>query len=342
MEVLAIVPARSGSKGIKHKNLQLWRGRPLLEHAINHARGAKSINRVLVSTDSADYATLARTCGADVPFLRPAELAGDLSTDLQVFQHALAWLADRESYRPDICVHLRPTYPSRDPAMVDQLICLLIANQTLDSVRTVVAAVENPFKMWFRSAEGLLSPALTGERHESYNLPRQLLPLTYWQNGCVDVVRTSVILEQNSITGRSIYGYVMSPKERLDIDTSEDLERFTEEYAGLSDDLAGRSLTFCFDLDGVIAALVPDNNYSKATPIESSVHLVNRLFQGGHRIVIFTARGSLTGIDWTSITEAQLSAWGVKYHELRFGKPAADVYIDDKSSSLAALQRCLL
>jgi CMP-N,N'-diacetyllegionaminic acid synthase len=92
--------------------------------------------------------------------------------------------------------------------------------------------------------------------------------------------------------------------------------------------------TFCFDIDGVIASITPGNKYDLATPIESTVRLINTLYERGHRIVLFTARGSLTGIDWEKVTEDQMTAWGVKYHELRFGKPAADYYIDDKLLSV--------
>lgn len=341
-EVLAIVPARSGSKSIIDKNLCLWRGRPLLVHAIEHGRAAHTVTRVIVSTDSEHYARIARDAGAEVPFLRPRELAQDDSTDLEVFQHALAWLAANESYHPDACVHLRPTYPSRDPALIDELVRLLFADATLDSVRTVVRAAENPFKMWFRGAEGMLSPVVRYGAAESWNMPRQTLPTVYWQNACVDVVRASVILEQNSMTGRRIYGYVMPEHERFDVDTRRDLERLQgwvpNKLLGVQ---PGEPLTFCFDIDGVIATLVPGNDYSKVEPVPTSIALIRKLFDSGHRIIIFTARGSVTGRDWRAVTESQLAAWGVPYHELRFGKPAADVYVDDKSVPLSQIQQLI-
>ena len=96
--------------------------------------------------------------------------------------------------------------------------------------------------------------------------------------------------------------------------------------------------TFAFDLDGVIATLVPDNDYRKAAAYPPAVALVNRLHEAGNRIVIYTARGSQTGIDWTDVTRDQLERWGVLHHELRFGKPAADYYVDDRLISLPTLQ----
>jgi CMP-N,N'-diacetyllegionaminic acid synthase len=95
--------------------------------------------------------------------------------------------------------------------------------------------------------------------------------------------------------------------------------------------------TFCFDLDGVIATIVPNNDYTLAAPIAETVSLINRLFDAGHTIILHTARGSLTGIDWRSVTIQQLDAWGVRYHKVQFGKPAADFYIDDKLISVADL-----
>jgi len=113
---LALIPARSGSKSLPHKNVREFAGKPLLAHSIDHALAARTIGRVIVSTDSEHYAAIAREYGAETPFLRPAELATDHATDLVVFQHALAWLREHEDWEPDIVVHLRPTYPRRDPA----------------------------------------------------------------------------------------------------------------------------------------------------------------------------------------------------------------------------------
>ncbi|MFI5351161.1 MAG: hypothetical protein ACHQ2Z_16575 [Elusimicrobiota bacterium] len=93
--------------------------------------------------------------------------------------------------------------------------------------------------------------------------------------------------------------------------------------------------TFCFDIDGVIATITPVSRYDEAKPIRSTVALINRLHARGHRIVLFTARGSMTGIDWSKVTRRQMKAWGVKHHELRFGKPAADYYVDDRMITVA-------
>ena len=222
--VLALIPARSGSRGIPHKNVREVGGKPLIAWSIEQALAAASIHRVVVSTDSEAYAEIARRFGAETPFLRPGEFATDLATDLEVFRHALEWLERNEDYRPDICVHLRPTHPVRRVADIDAVVERLIADPSLDAVRSVAPAPETPYKMWFRDDAGRLSPVVSHPDYpEAYNMPRQALPQTYLQNAALDAVRSRVIMQQNSMTGSSIHGYLMS--DSFDIDTEEQLER---------------------------------------------------------------------------------------------------------------------
>jgi len=335
VSVLAIVPARSGSKSAPHKNVASFRGRPLLAHSVEHGLRARNVDRVLVSTDSPRYRELAAAAGAEVPFLRPAELAQDLSTDLDVFAHALGWLEAHEGYRPDVVVHLRPTAPTRRVADVENAVELLLADPEADSVRSVVEAPHTPYKMWRPGPDGALRPLLAGPLPESYNLPRQLLPTVYQQNASVDVIRARVIRE-GSMSGARVLPYVM---ERLaDVDEWPELARLD---LTPPDDGPPTGLTFAFDLDGVIAGLVPGNDYARAEALPVGVAAVNALHRAGNRIVIYTARGSATGREWTELTLAQLKRWGVRYHELRFGKPAADYYVDDRMLSPATLHAWL-
>src|SRR5688572_27006233 len=224
LSVLCLIPARGGSKSIPRKNLQMIGGKPLIAHAIEQALAARSITRTIVSTDDAEIAAIARECGAEVPFVRPAAIAGDASTDLEVFAHALAWLREHEAYVPDVCVHLRPTYPLRRVEDVDRIVAILTQTPGLDSVRSVALASETPFKMWLRNEDGLLAPVTTAIP-EAYNLPRQLLPPAYLQNAAIDAMWTTVITNMHSMTGRMHYGYVMDGN--LDIDTVDDLQRVT-------------------------------------------------------------------------------------------------------------------
>ena len=100
--------------------------------------------------------------------------------------------------------------------------------------------------------------------------------------------------------------------------------------------------TFVFDIDGVIAQIVPGNDYRQSKPIQKTVDMVNALYDQGHRIILFTARGGTSGIDWSELTQQQMNDWGVKHHQLRMGKPAADFYIDDKLIELDEVQRRFL
>jgi CMP-N,N'-diacetyllegionaminic acid synthase len=332
MSILAIVPARAGSKGIPDKNVISFRGKPLLVHSVEQGLAAQNVDRVLVSTDSARYRDIALAAGAEAPFLRPAAFSGDHATDLEVFVHALDWLEAHEGYRPEICVHLRPTYPTRSVADVENAIALLQRDVTADSVRSVTLAPQTPYKMWRLDDRGALHPLLESPLRDPWNLPRQALPPVYLQNAAVDVVRSAVVREQRSMTGRRILAYAMS--EVLDIDAWADLAVAEQ---GFPAGELPRGRTFAFDLDGVLATLVTDHDYEKCEPNRAGIALVNQLHDAGNRIVIYTARGSLTGRDWAHTTQNQLRSWGVRHHELQFGKPAADYYVDDRMVSLATL-----
>jgi CMP-N-acetylneuraminic acid synthetase len=336
--VLAIIPARQGSKSIPHKNIRSVGGKPLLAYSIEHALAAQRVDRVIVSTDSPYYADIARSYGAEVPFLRPEAIAQDHSTDLEVFQHALGWLGEHEGRIPGLCVHLRPTCPVRNPADIDEMIGILEGDARLDSVRSVAQSPETPYKMWFRGEDGRLAPVIPTDIREAHNQPRQQLPVTYLQNAAIDVTRSRTILEKHSMTGQAIYGYVMPA--HFDIDYEDQLRRVSG-YLLTQRDAHREPKTFCFDIDGVIACLSPGNDYAKADCHRNTIGAVNALYDRGHHIILFTARGYKTGIDWKECTEDQLRRWGVKYHELKFGKPAADYYIDDRMLSVEELLNML-
>jgi len=332
MSVLALVPARSGSKSVPDKNVLSFRGRPLLAHSVEHGLQARNVDRVLVSTDSERYRELALAAGAEAPFLRPAALAGDRSTDLEVFTHALEWLERHEGYRPEACVHLRPTCPLRQVEDVERAVDFLLGDEAADSVRSVTAASHTPYKMWRLADEGTLRPLLESTIPEPYNLPRQELPVVYLQNAAVDVVRARVI-RRGSMTGNRILAYVM---ERF-----QDIDDWQELAAAERDFVPGEmptGRTFAFDLDGVLATLVPGNDYRRAQPYPAAIALLSRLHAAGNRIVVYTARGSQTGLDWRAVTREQLRSWGVAHDEVHFGKPAADYYVDDRMISLSSLQ----
>ncbi|MBF8261438.1 MAG: putative N-acylneuraminate cytidylyltransferase [candidate division NC10 bacterium] len=222
--VLALIPARGGSKSFPHKNLRLLGGHPLIAYSIAAGLSARSVGRVVVSTDDEEIAEVARAYGADVPFLRPAPLALDETPDLPVVEHALAWLA-KGGYRPEIVVQLRPTSPLRPRDLVDRGIAVLIDHPDADSARAVVPSGQNPYKMWRRAEDGRIVPLLEDGLHEPYNMPRQLLPPTYWQTGHLDVIRTGTVLRMHSLTGDRVFPIMVDPDCAVDIDTAPDLAR---------------------------------------------------------------------------------------------------------------------
>lgn len=218
-EVLALIPARGGSKGIPRKNIRPFAGHPLIAYSIAAARQGKTVTRVILTTDDEEIAAVGRQYGAETPFLRPAELAEDATLDLPVFQHALTWLAEHENYRPELVIQLRPTSPVRPVGLVDEAVRLLQAHPEADSVRGVVPAGQNPHKMWKIDPE-------TGQMHnlldvpgfeEPYNAPRQALPPVFWQTGHIDVIRPQVILG-GSMSGRVILPVQIEPRYTVDID----------------------------------------------------------------------------------------------------------------------------
>ena len=233
-EVLALIPARGGSKGIPRKNIRDFAGAPLIAYSIAAGLQAQHVTRVIVSTDDEEIAAVARQWGAETPFLRPTELAQDDITDLPVFQQALAWLAEYEAYHPEFVVQLRPTSPIRPVGLIDDAIELLLTNPQADCVRGVVPSGQNPFKMWQIEPDShQLKPLLSLPNvKEPYNAPRQELPKTYWQTGHIDVIRTSTILEKGSLTGDVILPILIDPRYTVDIDTPSDMVR----YAGLMQD----------------------------------------------------------------------------------------------------------
>ena len=226
--VLALIPARGGSKGIPRKNIKSFAGYPLVAWSIAAGLQANSISRVVVSTDDEDIAAVAREYGAEAPFLRPAEIAQDRTPDLPVFEHALKWLEDIEGYRPDYVVQLRPTSPIRPVDLIDNAIKILVKNSDADSVRGVVPAGQNPHKMWsFNGYDKPMKPLLEVEGiAEPYNAPRQILPPIYWQTGHIDAIRISTITRKHSLTGDTIYPLVIDPRYTVDIDTPADWEKY--------------------------------------------------------------------------------------------------------------------
>lgn len=214
--IVAIIPARGGSKSIPRKNVKTLGGVPLIAYSIAAGLESTFTHRVIVSTEDEEIASISRHWGADVPFLRPSELAEDHVTDFPVFEHAVEWLAENDRV-PDVLIQLRPTSPFRPPNCLDEAITKLLKDEEADSVRGVTPSGQNPYKMW-RIENEAMSPLIESEYREPYNMPRQKLPSTYWQTGHIEVIRARTILEKKSLTGDRILPYVIDPQYAVDLD----------------------------------------------------------------------------------------------------------------------------
>lgn len=220
MKVLAIIPARKGSKGIKNKNIQMLDGHPLIAYSVVAAVKSKNIHRIICSTDSKKIAKIAREYGAETPFIRPNKYANDLSNDFEVFSHCLKWLKKNEGYIPDLVVQLRPTSPIRFLKDIDKGLSIISKYKKIDSIRSVSEPLTTPYKMWKKNSKGNLEPILSlVNNKEPYNTARQLLPKTYAQTGTLDIMRTGTILNKKSMTGDIIYPLLIEQKYFVDIDT---------------------------------------------------------------------------------------------------------------------------
>ena len=223
MSMIAIIPARSGSKGVPGKNIKLLGGIPLFAFSIIAAKMMPSVSRVIVSTDSEEYAQIAIEYGAEVPFLRPNEISGDKSTDFDLFLHALNWFKENENLIPEYILHLRPTTPLRNPQIMEDAVKLFFENKNLaSSLRSGHSAPESPYK-WFLKDENNYFKGLRDDlTPEKVNLPRQSFPSVYIPDGYIDILKSSVILDSGTLHGDKML--VFESPFCVEVDTKDDFE----------------------------------------------------------------------------------------------------------------------
>ena len=222
MEVVAVIPARGGSKTMPRKNVAPFLGKPLIYWSIIAALRSHQVTRVIVSTDDEEIAQVAAMHGAEVPFRRPMKLAGDLVVDFPVIQHALDVLRETEGYSPDFVVQLRPTSPLRPGGLIDEGISKLRQCPHADSLRVVCTPFNNPYKMW-RLAGHFMEPLIDSGIPEQVNQPRQVLPQVYWQIGTLDVIRSSTIIDKQSLIGDRVLPMIIDSGLAADIDDEKSL-----------------------------------------------------------------------------------------------------------------------
>ena len=214
---VALVPARAGSKRVPDKNVRALAGHPLIAYTIAAARDSAVFDDVIVSTDSEAYAEIARRYGAEVPFLRPAELAGDDSPDIDWVEHALAWLRDRGRVY-DCFSLLRPTSPLRTAATIARAWDAFTAEEGVDSLRAVEKCQQHPGKMWVVRGRRML-PLLplwpSAQPWHSSQYPS--LPEVYVQNASLELAWTRVVFAERTIAGSAVMPFFTEGYEGFDL-----------------------------------------------------------------------------------------------------------------------------
>lgn len=224
LKILGIIGARSGSKSIPDKNIKPLAGKPLMAWIIEAAKKSKYINRVVVSTDSENYAVIARKFGAETPFLRPVEIAGDKATDFQYVSHALEWLKKNENYQPDIVVRLMPTVPLQKAEDIDTCVENLIADASAHSSVVVAQAGQHPNKaMKIVADEGkdYLVGYFTGHSKDVEPTFRQGYEKAYFRANVV-ASRAWVVNDLKSLVGEKARCHIIPQERAIDIDAPVD------------------------------------------------------------------------------------------------------------------------
>jgi CMP-N-acetylneuraminic acid synthetase len=239
MRILAVIPARGGSKGVPRKNVAIVAGKPLIAYSIAEALKVERFTDLIVSTNDEEIASIARGCGAEVPFMRPAELAGDRTPSLPVMQHAVEQMEGLRGTTYDIVVMLQPTTPLRTAVDIDAALDLMAATGCDSVVSLVDVGGNHPFRM----------KRLIGDRVVNYveqdgedMRPRQELPTVYIRSGSVYASRRAVVMEDETLVGADCRGYVIEPERAINIDTMNDL-RVAEILIVRGNDAAGTEQT---------------------------------------------------------------------------------------------------
>lgn len=214
--VVAIIPARGGSKAVPKKNIYPLAGFPLVAYSIIAAKLAKGIDRVIVSTDNIEITEIAKKFGAEVPFVRPTEFATDKSPDSHYLRHALDWFDKHEGKHPDYLVNLRPTTPLRNPKHIDEAIELMLKNPAATSMRSGHEIRESPYKLFGIENGYFVGLFPNDPRPEYYDLPRQTFPPVYQPDGYVDIIVAKWVLENESIHGPRILAFASPDTGEVD------------------------------------------------------------------------------------------------------------------------------
>ncbi|WP_206810941.1 acylneuraminate cytidylyltransferase family protein [Paradesulfitobacterium ferrireducens] len=216
-KILGLIPARGGSKGIPRKNVRILGGKPLLAWTVEAAVRSSCLDRIILSTDDEEIASVGKQIGCEVPFLRPAELAKDETPGIEPVLHAIKWLKENEDYEPEFIMLLQPTSPFRTSEQIKEAVKLIQTREFLlfDSLVSVVKPDHSPEWMFVEKKDGRITPLLYSHQVNR----RQELSLTYALNGAMYIARTeTLIIEKSFVTERTM-AFQMDKITSLDIDT---------------------------------------------------------------------------------------------------------------------------
>jgi len=219
--ILAIIPARGGSKELPRKNIRLLLGKPLIAWTIEQTLVSKYLDRVVVSTDDEEIAEVSRRYGAEVPFIRPKELATDDISTVTVIEHSIRELENREDYKPDLLILLQPTSPLRAVEDIDNSIEMLVNNTNADALVSITLVSEPPYWMKVINKKGYLKDFIGGDFK---NLKRQSLPEVYILNGALYVIKRTVFIKERTFIPPKTLGFIMPRERSIDIDSEMDLK----------------------------------------------------------------------------------------------------------------------
>lgn len=222
LKILAIIPARSGSKRVKNKNIKLLGGKPLIIHTIEQAQKSNYINKIVITTDGQEIAEVAKKSKADV-IIRPPEISGDGSTEYEYYNHVLTTLKVEEDYEPDLIVNLYPTSPFRKTETIDRAIERIISFPEAECLRSVRKCSEHPYKMW-RVIGEFLEPFVPSKNHNLHTFSTQLFPEVYIQNASIYIIKTDAFHRHKATIGNNILSFVMGDEESVDINSELDFK----------------------------------------------------------------------------------------------------------------------
>lgn len=220
ISILAVIPARGGSKGVLRKNIRELAGKPLIEYTIEVSLKSEYVSRTIVTTDNEEIASVSEEAGAEVPFIRPAELAEDDTPTLPVLQHALDYYNEKKSYEPQVVILLQPTSPLRRAEHIDEAFELYM-NSENKSLISVCEVEHSPYWMKELDDENQIQPFLDSDKKYTR---RQDLPPIYRPNGAIYISTPEIILNEDRIYEKNAKAYIMEKENSIDIDTKIDFE----------------------------------------------------------------------------------------------------------------------